>query len=417
MREKASAPETVILALLVLLVAGGIALGGGSSSSGAGGATAGAEAVAARVTPIAHRVERIRGLRFKKLPKPQIVPPSQVRKDVFAKIDREKEEEIESAGRIGVLLGLLPPGTDLVEVTGELYEGQVVGYYDPQSKRMAIVEGPAAGDNVGSEITLAHELDHALDDQHFDLDRDPSLATDDGTLAFSALTEGTATSVMTDYTRRHIGAGASFGSAVSSLSSGAGDTSDIPPYLLNTLLFTYLSGQKFVERLRSVAHGWKLVDYAFARRAPRSTEQVIHPEKYLVDERPVAVGPALPRRLFPDGWRRHARGTFGEFDTHQLVKLALDDADAKDAAAGWGGGRYELWTAPAGSRGAAVVVRWTWDTRADAGQFARALRSYASAGVADGEAAVRASGLRTTLAVAENSATAERLAKGAAARR
>jgi hypothetical protein len=414
MREKASAPETVILALLVLLVAGGVAFGGGGSSSpGAGGATAGAEAAAARVTPIAHRVEAIRGLRFKRLPKPVIVPPSQVRRDAFSHVDREKKKEIQSAERIGELLGLLPPGTDLLEVTGGIYEEQVVGYYDPQSKRLAIVAGPAAGDNVGSELTLSHELDHALDDQHFDLDRDPSLATDDGTLAFSALTEGTATSVMTDYTRRHIGAGASLGSAVSSLSSGAADTSHIPPYLLNSLLFTYLSGQRFVERLRSVGRGWKLVNYAFAKRAPRSTEQVIHPTKYLVDERPVRVRLAL-RGLVPLGWRRSARGTFGEFDTHQLLKLSVSDATAEHAAAGWGGGRYELWE---GDGDSALVLAWAWDTPGDAVEFSRALRGYVDEEQPGSAAAVRARGLRTVLAIARDSAMAERLARGAAGRR
>jgi hypothetical protein len=408
MRDKASSPEAVIVVLLVLLVVLGVAFGSGSSSSAGGGDAAGAEAAAARVTPIARRVETIRGLRFKELPKPEIVPPSQARRDALADVDSGDSAEISAAERTGELLGLLPAGTDLREVTGGIYDEQVLGYYDPHRKRLAIVAGSAAADDVGSEMTLAHELDHALDDQHFDLDRDPPLGTDDASLAFSALVEGTATSVMTDYSTRFISPGASLGSAFSSLLSGAGDTSGIPPYLLKSLLFTYLSGQQFVERLRAVGGDWKLVNYAFGKRPPRSTEQVIHPEKYIVDERPVAV--SLPR--FP-GLRTVASGTFGEFDTDQLLRLAVDGAGATEASAGWGGGRYELLS------GGAIVVRWAWDSAADAAQFSRALGTYVSSGKAGGSAALASSGLTTTLAVAGDAATASRLARagGDAARR
>jgi hypothetical protein len=178
--------------------------------------------------------------------------------------------------------------------------------------------------------------------------------------------------------------------------------------VLNSLLFTYLSGQTFVDRLRAVGGGWKLVNYAFSTRPPASTEQVIHPEKYLVNERPVPV--VLPAVA---GASRTAHGTFGEFDTDQLLKLAggVGALRAGDAAAGWGGGRYALWGRDV------LVVGWAWDTRADASEFAHALRQYVSARDAPGAAAMRASGLRTALVVAPSAATASRLASRAVARR
>lgn len=397
MRDKASSPEAVILVLLVLLLAVGLAFGGSGSSSGSGDAS-GAKAAAARLAPIAHRVETIRGLPFKKLPSPIIVSPAQAKRDALADVDRNKPSEITAAGRVGELLGLLPPGTNLRDVAGGLYDEQVLGYYDPHRKRLAIVAGALADNDAGSEITLAHELDHADDDQHFGLDRKTPAATDDATLAWSALVEGTATAVMTDYTRRYLTAGETLGSALSSLGAS---TDSIPPYILNSLLFTYLSGQKLVDKLRSVAHGWKLVNYAFAKRPPASTEQVIHPEKYLVNERPVSV--RLPTVA---GFKRAAHGTFGEFDTDQLLKVAggVGAREAGDAAAGWGGGRYELWGNDV------LVAGWAWDTRADAGEFSRAIRTYAETRSGDGVVAVRESGLRTALAIAPDSATASRLA-------
>src|SRR4051812_17106906 len=303
MRAKASSPEAVIVVLLVLLVAAGVAFGGGSSDSG-DPATAGARAAAAKVAPIARRVEAIRGLRFSTLPEPLIVTPAEARRDALADVDRNKPEEIHAAERVGELLGLLPPKTDLRAVEGGLFDEQVLGFYDPHRKRLAIVAGSTAGDDATSEITLAHELDHAVDDQHFGLDRKTPPATDDASIAFSALVEGTATSVMTDYARRYISAGGTLKSALASLGSGS-TTDSIPPYLLTSLLFTYLSGQKFVDRLRPVAGGWKLVNSAFSSRPPASSEQVIHPEKSLVNERPALV------RLPPPaaGVRLLARGT------------------------------------------------------------------------------------------------------------
>jgi hypothetical protein len=188
-----------------------------------------------------------------------------------------------------------------------------------------------------------------------------------------------------------------------------------------------------VNQLRSVAHGWKLVNYALRSRPPRSTEQVIHPEKYFVDERPVSVTASGLRRLLPPRWKRVAHGTVGEFDTDQLLKLGASDAVAGDAAAGWGGGAYVLWSGgscalPCRSR-SALVLTWAWDTPLDASQFWRALPSYVSKGlhgrpagaglwaVGDGFAAVRTAGpLRTVLAFGPSAALARRLASGALGR-
>lgn len=383
--------------------------------------------------PIARRVETIRGLRFKSYPRPLIVTPAQTRRDSLADLDRSgtaaqrrlDEQVIE-------LLGLIAPGTDLRAVAGDISGGQVAGYYDTRRKRLAIVSGPGARDRVLSEITLAHELDHALEDQRIGLRDSPSSGADDGASAYTALIEGSATSVMDDYTRRFINPSAALGSAFSALGSGAGSgTGSIPPYIQASLLFSYVVGEKFVNRLRAVAHGWKLVNYALSRRPPVSTEQVIHPDKYLVDERPVAVPLRRVGALLPRGWRRRAAGTIGEFDTDQLLKLGVGDLAAGDAAAGWGGGRYELWAptvsdaraCPAPCRPhSALVVGWAWDTPVDAAQFNSAVSAYVTKGlsgralgggvygVGDGFAAVRARGLRTTLAFAPSAAGARRLA-------
>src|SRR3954469_16974496 len=135
---------------------------------------------------------------------------------------------------------------------------------------------------------------------------------------------------MDSYARRYISPGRALKSALGALGpSGLGSTEGIPPYLLSSLLFSYVYGEKFVTRLRSVAGGWKLVNYALRVRPPSSTEQIIHPEKYLVNEKPVPVRLHVPR-----GWRPLAHGTIGEFDTDEVLKLVVSDGAAGDAAAG-----------------------------------------------------------------------------------
>jgi hypothetical protein len=396
-----------VLAALAVL---GLALGGSSGGSSGGTGAAGAAAAAARVAPIARHVEAIRGLRFKRLPRPLIVTPAQTRADDLRALDRETSaEQLRVQGKVLELLGLLSPGTDLRAVEGQVSSDQVVGYYDPKRKRLAIVSGSEASDSVLSEITLAHELDHALDDQAIGLRDLGAVGADDSASAYSALVEGTATSVMDDYARRFISPGRALKSSLAALGPAASSTAGIPPYLLSSLLFSYTAGERFVARLREVAHGWKLVNYALRTRPPSSTEQVIHPEKYLVNEKPVRVRLPGVRRVLPGGWKRSAHGTIGEFDTDALLKLGVSDTAAGDAAAGWGGGTYELW-GPGGGR--ALVVGWAWDSARDAAEFDRALRLYVRTGPR-GPAAVRTRGLRSVLAVAPSAGLAARLASGA----
>jgi hypothetical protein len=411
-RRRAFTGEVVIGALLVALIVGGFVIGGtGSSSGGGGGGTAGARAAAAKVAPIARRVEKIRGLRFKHLPKPVIVSAAQTRADQLHDLDRHSTApDRRAATQVLELLHLVKPGTDLRAVAGNVAGEQVAGYYDTVRKRLAIVAGTGGTDDVTSEITLAHELDHALDDQRLGLRDLGSAGADDYVSAYTALVEGVATSVMDQYARRYIDAGRALGSAFASAGPALASTKDIPPYLLASLLFSYTSGEKFVNELRRVGHGWKLVNYALRSRPPRSTEQVIHPEKYFIDERPVHVALSGLRALLPRGWKRAATGTVGEFDTDQILKLAVSGVVAGDAAAGWGGGSYVLWSR--GSR-SALVLAWAWDTPLDATQFGGALRAYVTKAL-HGQAAVRAAGpLRTVLAIAPSVAMADRLAAGA----
>src|SRR3954447_16224608 len=203
-----------MVAAFIVLVALGIAFG---SSGGGHAASSPAGAVVAKVRPIAERVQAVRGLRFKTIPKPVVVTPQQTRtaqlKDLhksYPAAERRADQDLLE------LLGLVPAGTDLRKVLGDVSGEQVAGYYDTRRRRLAVVNGDAAGNAVLTEITLSHELDHALDDQHFHL-RDSTGGTSDSSSAYTALVEGTATAVMSMYAQRYIPPGSGLLSALAAL--------------------------------------------------------------------------------------------------------------------------------------------------------------------------------------------------------
>ena len=343
---------------------------------------------AAPVDVIARRVEALRKLRFERLPAPVAVTSEQARREGLASLDRDyPAERLDADETVYRLLGLIEPGADLRELSGDLYGEGVAGYYDPRDGRLRVVEGAVTGTRVVEEMILAHELTHALEDQRFGLETTP--ATDDRTLARTALYEGTATALMYAYVDEQFTTEETLGGL---LSSAFQDTGDLPPFLQAQVLFAYLSGQQFVAELLRRGD-WALVDTAYEVRRPASTEQILHPDAYFDADEPM---PVRIRRVLGGDWERVLAGTWGELQTRELL------GGASRAAAGWGGDRYELWR-----RGddAALVMRWRWDTPRDEGEFADRLREV----MGDRGAIVRSAGT-VTLAVAPSRDLAERLA-------
>src|SRR3954454_1975623 len=388
-------PFIVSFVLLAVLLVAGFAFD-------SGGAPAAKRAKTEPATPIAtieRRVEQIRDLRYETLPRPQTVSPAQAKRDGLEDLDstytaarRHADEEVLK------LLGLLKPGVDLRKVSGTVFGQGVAGYYDPRTKRLRIGSGAQTTNRFLYEITLAHELTHALEDQHFELDLESSSSDDPG-LANLAMVEGSATAVMFTYGEQHFTSEQTLGGLFSSLGQ---DTGDLPPFIEAQLVFPYVAGQEFIKQLYA-AGGWGVVDAASRSRPPASTEQILHPDKYLAVELPDKVRlHATPGA----GWRRVVGGTWGEWATGELLGTT-------DAATGWGGDRYELWqrgsddcAAPCRDRDA-LVMRWRWDARASAQRFAAALSEWRAG--EPGASAVRSRGLEVALALAPQQALAQRL--------
>ena len=347
---------------------------------------------AAPIPVIAQRVEALRGLRFEQIPRPVTVTPEQARREGLADLDRNyPPERLRADQQILKLLDLIDEDAHLRDLAGSLFGEGVAGYYDPRDGRLRVVEGAGTGNRVLEEMVLAHELTHALEDQRFGLEE--SLATDDRWLARAALHEGTGMAVMAAYVQKHFSTEEALGGL---LGSAFEDTGDLPPFLEAQVLYPYVGGERFVSDLRRRAGGrWDLVDTAYELRPPASTEQVLHPAAYYRADEPQPVR-LRARAVLGDGWRRATAGTWGEFQTRELL-------GSSRAAAGWGGDRYELWRSEAGD---ALIMRWRWDTPRDVTEFEERLRAMQLGVVTRRDGVV-------TLAVAPDRRLAERLAAGA----
>jgi hypothetical protein len=426
-------PEIVIVVVALALVAAGAVLG----KSGKGG-SAGAAKVAvaqlptpARIDRIEREVERIRGLRFKRPIRPKVVTPAVARSDALGDLDKTYPTATRRADEeLLTLLGLIPPRTDLRKLLEAISGEQVLGYYDPRKQTLRIVSGNGADSPALVDITLAHELTHALEDQRFGL-KEPKAGTDDEASARTALLEGTAVTVQTKYTSCCVDPGALLRGSLGAL-GGAAPATKLPPYVERTLVFPYTAGERFVGQLYDAVGNWALVNAALRSAPPVSTEQIMHPEKYAPFEAPLPVRLRV-KPAVGNGWKRAAAGTLGELDTRELLRVG-DQAAASDAAAGWGGGRYELWqragTAPAGCARPchardALVLAWRWDTPGDATEFVPVLRRYVARGlkgkpagddvwtVGGGAVAISGKPEATAIAWAPDAALARRLAERA----
>jgi hypothetical protein len=319
------------------------------------------------VDRVARRLEGIRKLGFKRIPPVHTVSAEEAREEGLAELDDDYPPKQRAADeQVLILLGLLPEGSDIRELAGTIFGEEVAGYYDDEKKEMTLVEGSGAG--TEGEITLAHELTHALEDQHFGLELAEG-AVDDETTAHAALVEGTATVAMLDYTARYLTGGVVERDQILAQLQATDlfeSESGLPPYLQRSLLFPYSAGARFVDEIGT----WGPANRALRGPGPVSTEQILHPQKYRTRERPLPV--KTPRPPGP-GWKRGSSGTIGEFDTAELIRASDSAARATRAAAGWGGGSYALWTKGGTSM---LTLAWRWDTRRDAAEFVSALPRY-----------------------------------------
>jgi hypothetical protein len=345
-----------------------------------------AEAVSA-VAAVLPDVQSIRGFDFKTKVPVTVIDDAKAREYALARFRRmTPEAKIRSDETAFRLLGLVPADLDVLKTLLDVLEEQAGGYYDPTTKSFYLL------DDMPKEATgllAAHEMTHALEDQRYDLDARlvKRLDDDDASFALSAVIEGSATAVAAVYVAQGIATG-----KLDAADLGAmGETvkmdrlNALPPVMRRQLLGPYALGLTFLGRgdVARLQSGFPRRDVDAAwENMPRSSEQILHPEKYwdpkLKDE-PKRVSIPSPASLLGTGWKRAGSGVLGELTLGSLVGAPTPDAGnlasgqaqwTNAAAAGWGGDRFEVWTK---GDAAVVIVATVWDTAKDAEEFASAL--------------------------------------------
>ena len=351
-RHRSPLVAVVAVLVVVALAVGGItiAIGRGDddddSSSSAGSTTSTSAAASTTTGPpateaqidsvvadISAFVAKARDLPFDHPVKVALLPDEAFGQRVAAEAV-EDEKQLTETQDVLKALGLLEPGVSLRDTLTSFLEQGVVGFYDPKTDEL-VVRGAAMTPYV--RITLAHELTHALDDQHFEIDRpDLDKADDERALAFSALVEGNALRIEDEY-RSSLTKKERDQASAEEAKLGAGiDLAKIPRVVPELVGFPYIFGPGLVTAIAK-AGGERAVDAAFGK-PPVTSEQVVHPQDWL-DGRATPLTVAPPKA---DG-TVFDQGVLGFWGIYILVEQQVGQRDAAAAATGWGGDWYVAW--------------------------------------------------------------------------
>ena len=312
------------------------------------------------------RIEKAANLKFKADPKVEARSRDDVRKFLERRFREElPQREIEGMRAAYSRLGLIPDTLDLRAFLLDLLTEQVMGYYDPGTKVLYVVQ--EAPPEAVSTI-ISHELVHALQDQYMNLDSIQHLAGDnDRQMAAQAVIEGEATLIQIQAALG--GSGGDLATAfpggwdrvreeIRENSSQMAVFSNAPRIIQETLIFPYLSGAEFMRSFRQLRPG--VTPYG---AMPLSTEQLMHTRAYFTDrDRPTRIKLPTPRV-----GRDRYQNNLGEFETRLfLYEHMRDQAAAVRGAAGWDGDRYMVVQTP---RGDAFVWLTVWDSPTEAIEF------------------------------------------------
>ncbi len=344
------------------------------------------------------KVQELRGLKFKS----SVAVGMKSRKELADFLRRSLDEEFPEKKAADVeraykKFGLIPADLNLRKTVLDMLESQIGGFYDPQTKKLYVIKpGEGAGAAAGmmkqvdaflkmagtslDEITAAHELVHALQDQHYDLMKlqAPISGNDDRTNAFKCLVEGDAVEVQNEFLFAKIPP--QFKGLLKALSKSGGDSGmnvpqpgleGVPEFLKVSLIYPYAAGAKLIEKIKE--KGGRESIEAFFKNPPLSTEQVMHIEKLLDNpDEPTQVEFKDLAKALPEGARLLEQNVLGELGVFILLKQFMGEDEARPAAAGWDGDSFAAFDVAGGT---ALVWVSNWDGEDHAEEFAAAYRN------------------------------------------
>ena len=297
--------------------------------------------------------------------------------------DFEKDFPPEEARDYALTLAafdFLDTNLDMYDLLLRLYTEQIAGFYDPETERIYVTADFGLMEQM-ERLIYAHEFTHALQDQHFDLE---ALGVGDDAVeekydseylsAVQALVEGDARLMEQWFLQAYYSAGDWTRLMQESLEVDTTVLDAVPDVLRESLLFPYEHGQAFVEALYEEG-GWSMVNAAYVD-PPRSTEHILHPDRYFGGDAPQLVSLSPLTDTLGAGWRQVDEDILGEYVVRLYLAQQISEEEAAAAAGGWGGDRYAVHHRQAD--GALVMALHTvWDTPADAEEFVDAYAAYA----------------------------------------
>lgn len=281
--------------------------------------------------------------------------------------------EREADQKLWVALGLIKPADDYVQIQLDLLTDQVVGVYDADSKSLMVV-GDRGVFGPAEKITYAHEFNHALQDEYYDLHRLAPKHPDsnDRSLAVHGIIEGDAILLQTLWAQTNL----TQDDLIQLARSAAGSEDSltrVPAIVRTELLFPYVEGFNFVRQaFRDGNNSYGGIDGLF-KNPPESTAQVLHPDKYRNQVHPIDVPLPDVAATLAGNSRTVGSGVLGELDTRVLLEQwGSGHTEAARIASGWAGDHWQLVEKDGRS---AIVFKSTWESPAAASDF---FSAYAS---------------------------------------
>jgi hypothetical protein len=355
-------------------------------------------AILAAVDEVAADIARIRGLPWKRRVETELLTRTQL-KERLGKMLREDLDETEYEKTVRALrrYGMLGEDEDLLALYEAMMGGAILAYYDPDTGKIYVVLGPGLD---ALRPTIAHELVHALEDQHVHI-QDAQEAVEefpDAHFALTCLVEGSAERGRALWEIENPGLARR--ARLAKPEPGMTDAmrtilTKTPAYLVLPTQFHYQRGISFVERATLLEYGPRL-DRLY-RDPPTTQEQILHPERYGAPGASERRVRDLPRRIHwvrdpaeaaGAGWSLLDDEESGELDFALWIDYFLGtcggkiDVDlfrrgewcapqAKTSSEGWDGARAAFLKKD--GRPLGIVSASAWDSTEDAREAAAAM--------------------------------------------
>ena len=295
---------------------------------------------------VLHNMSEITGLPLRSPLKKTLRSREEIRAYVIRQMDEDKDVAQRHADAMSAAaFGLLPQNFDLDAFMVELLTEQIAGLYDPKAHEFYIADWIPLDDQ---RMVMAHELTHALEDQHFQIEPWLKAArpNDDAEMARESFLEGSAMAAMVDFLLQ--GTGQTLNKLPefdpSLLTGDLASTPAMkkaPPFIQDSLVFPYFAGMTFTAAALKPA-GWPALARVFAN-PPATTQQILHPDLYKSGHVPEKVAlPDLATKLGKD-WKKLDENLLGEFGLIEVLKQFLGEQRAKSLAAAWEGDRFSLY--------------------------------------------------------------------------